>query len=50
LSQLFYPILTNAQLNIKIRKLETKKFYNIGPRAQCYETFDGRNLRVFVIS
>ncbi len=27
-----------------------KKFFNIGPWAQCFETFYGRNLRVFVIS
>ncbi len=26
------------------------KFYNFGPLCQCYETFYGRNLRMFVIS
>ncbi len=34
----------------KIRKLQTKKLYNIGPWFQCYKTFYVRNLRVFVIS
>jgi hypothetical protein len=27
-----------------------KKFYNIGPRDQCYKTFYGRKLQLFVIS
>ncbi len=27
-----------------------KKFYDIGPGAQCYKTFYVRNLRMFVIS
>jgi hypothetical protein len=27
-----------------------KKFYKIGPWAQCYKTFFVRNLRIFVIS
>ncbi len=31
---------------MKILKLQTKKFHNIGPYAQCYKTFDSRNLRI----
>jgi hypothetical protein len=29
---------------------EHKKFYNSNTRAQCYKTFYGRNLLIFVIS
>jgi hypothetical protein len=28
----------------------SKRFHSTGPRAQCYKTFYGRNLRIFVIS
>ncbi len=38
------------QLIIKIRKLQTKKFCNIGPCGRYYKTFYGRKLRIFVIS
>ncbi len=31
---------------MKIRNLQTKKFYNIGPWGQCYESFYIRKLRI----
>ncbi len=37
---LFYPLLSNKE----------KDVYNIGPRGLYYKTFNGRNLRIFVIS
>ncbi len=33
---------------MEIRKSQTKKFYNICPRGQCYKTFYVRNLRILV--
>ncbi len=33
-AKLFQPSLTNTLAMTRIRKLQTKKFYNIGPRCQ----------------
>ncbi len=38
------------QLITKIRKLETKKFNNIGPWAQCYKTSFVRSLPIFLLN
>jgi hypothetical protein len=35
---------------MKIRKLQTKKLYNIGPWCQSYKTFFFRDLLIFVLS
>ncbi len=37
------------QLISKFHKLR-KKFYSTGPRGQCFKTFYGRNLRIFIKS
>ncbi len=34
----------------KFGKYSSRKFYNIGPLGQCYKSFYGRKLRLFVIS
>jgi len=40
----------HSSLLQKLAIYDRKKFYNIGPSAQCYKTFYIRNLQMFVIS
>ncbi len=46
----FLPSLTNTQLSMKIRELQTKKIYNIDPWCQYFKTLCIHNLQSFVIS
>ncbi len=39
-----------VQLTRRVRKVTPNFIYRIGSWAQCYKTFYGRNLRMFVIS
>ena len=41
---------TNTGLLQKYVNYGRKKFHSTGPRAKCYKTFYGRNLRTFVIN
>jgi hypothetical protein len=39
-----------SSLSCKLKDYNIKKFYNIDTRAQCYKTFYGGNLSMFVIA
>ncbi len=39
-----------SSLSCKLKDYNIKKFYNIDTRAQCYKTFYGRNLSMFVLA
>ncbi len=40
----------HATLLWKSVNYEQKKFYNIGPRGQCYKTYFVHDLRIFIKS
>ncbi len=47
---IFFSFVKRYSFQKRVRKFTSKKFYYINSNGQCYKTFYGRKLRIFVIS